>query len=630
MTGKLVSKVDPMRWSLNSCARQSYSVALVTLGIASLAALPIVVPVQAQEPDPNSDRFVAPTLPDNIPSEIESDSKISIPQPLQPEPTISEIPDRDVTIKQIVIEGITVSAIEKEVEQLKNKMNLEGMTLKLSELLYGTNDLDPCVPNSDPCIPNSLKALSDRITALYLGQNYFTSFATPKIVSIEDGSFMIQVTEGTLEIGRINTTGRLNEAYIRDRILRGVEQPLNFVQLENQLRLLRTDPRISNIEPTLKDAGAEEVDFGDLPDAGIPGRSILDVTIVEAPAYGGKVFIDNYSPPSIGSERMGIELFHRNLSGFGDHLFGSYTRSIPGASETIQVGYAAPLNALEGSLSLKATIHDNEIIQEPFDDLELEGEYQQYEIAYRQPLIRSIQEELALSFGFSFRHGQTFTFAGPTPFSIGPDTEGISRTSVLKFGQDYTRRDGQGSWAVRSQFNFGIGLFDATVNEDPIPDSRFFNWLLQAQRLQVINSNRKDLVILQADLQLSPDSLLPSEQFVIGGGQSVKGFRQNLRAGDNGLRFAIENRTTLMLSPRKEPVFQLAPFINLGTVWNSDNPNPQQDQTFIMGIGTGLIWQPISGLNARLDYAFPITEVDDRGTNAQDDGLYFSLSYGLN
>ena len=143
MTGKLVSKVDPMRWSLNSCARQSYSVALVTLGIASLAALPIVVPVQAQEPDPNSDRFVAPTLPDNIPSEIESDSKISIPQPLQPEPTISEIPDRDVTIKQIVIEGITVSAIEKEVEQLKNKMNLEGMTLKLSELLYGTNDLDP-------------------------------------------------------------------------------------------------------------------------------------------------------------------------------------------------------------------------------------------------------------------------------------------------------------------------------------------------------------------------------------------------------------------------------------------------------------------------------------------------------
>lgn len=49
-----------------------------------------------------------------------------------------------------------------------------------------------------------------------------------------------------------------------------------------------------------------------------------------------------------------------------------------------------------------------------------------------------------------------------------------------------------------------------------------------------------------------------------------------------------------------------------------------------MGIGTGLIWQPVSGLNARLDYAFPITEVDDRGTNAQDDGLYFSLSYGLN
>ena len=600
--------------------------AIILIPLAGIMALSIVAPGQAQEPDPNSDRFLAPDLPENLPNNLESEDGeklITVPTDTSPRPSeehIEAIPDRDITVQSIEIQGITEESIAIEVEKLKHEMGLEGMTLKLSEFMFGTSDSND----------RTLKTLSNRITELYVERDYFTSFATPIIVSIEEGKFAIQVTEGAIETVNIRRNGRLAEGYLRDRIMRGIQQPFSFVQLENQLRLLRTDPRISKVEPVLKDSGVEPVDSGRLPDAGIPGRSILEVTIVEAPAYGGKVFIDNYSPPSIGSERMGIELFHRNLSGFGDHLFGSYTRSVPGASETIQVGYAAPLNALEGSLSLKATIHDNEIIQEPFDDLELEGEYQQYEIAYRQPLIRSIQEELALSLGFSFRHGQTFTFAGPTPFSIGPDTEGISRTSVLKFGQDYTRRDGQGSWAIRSQFNLGIGLFDATVNEDPIPDSRFFNWLLQAQRLQVINSDRKDLVILQADLQLSPDSLLPSEQFVIGGGQSVKGFRQNLRAGDNGLRFAIENRTTLMLSPRKEPVFQLAPFINLGTVWNSDNPNPQQDQTFIMGVGTGLIWQPISGLNARLDYAFPITEVDDRGTNAQDDGLYFSLSYGLN
>jgi hemolysin activation/secretion protein len=84
---------------------------------------------------------------------------------------------------------------------------------------------------------------------------------------------------------------------------------------------------------------------------------------------------------------------------------------------------------------------------------------------------------------------------------------------VLKFGQDYIRRDLQGACValVRSQFNAGLGLFNATTNAGPVPDGRFFSWLGQVQRMGANN-----LLLAQAEVQLTPDSLLPSQQFVIG------------------------------------------------------------------------------------------------------------------
>lgn len=59
------------------------------------------------------------------------------------------------------------------------------------------------------------------------------------------------------------------------------------------------------------------------------------------------------------------------------------------------------------------------------------------------------------------------------------------------------------------------------------------------------------LLLIQADLQLTPDSLLPFQQFVIGGGQSVRGYRQNIRSGDNGFRVAIKDRFTVQLTQKQ-------------------------------------------------------------------------------
>ena len=171
-----------------------------------------------------------------------------------------------------------------------------------------------------------------------------------------------------------------------------------------------------------------------------------------------------------------------------------------------------------------------------------------------------------------------------------------------------------------------MGAFGATINAEPLPDGRFFSWQGQIQRVQVLTPDQ--LLIAQIDTQLTPNALLPIHQFTIGGGQSVRGFRQNARSADNGVKLSIEDRITIQRNAAGSQTLALAPFLDTGLVWNQqDNPNGLPNQNFLAGVGLGVIWQPIPKLNLRVDYGVPLVNLVDRGSNLQDSGLYFSVSY---
>ncbi len=462
-----------------------------------------------------------------------------------------------------------------------------------------------------------LERVAQAITKIYRDRGYITSQAkTPQgLPKIADEGIVgeIDVIEARLVKIKVEGRERLNLSYICNRIGLGVGTPFNFNQLEEQLRLLRLNPLFETLNASLRPTGKR-------------GESTLVISAIEANPLIVNLGVDNYSPPSVGSERWGVGLGSRNLTGLGDEILATYYRSTSGGSDNLDVTYRVPLNSMNGTLLLRAAPEWRRITQSPFDDLDIKGEKERYEISYRQPFVRTSREEFAFSLGFSYQDDETSLFDRPFSFTFGPD-EGKSRTRVIQFGQDYIRRDGDGAWSLRSQFNFGTGLFDATANSGSAPDGNFFAWLFQMQRVQVLGTN--NLLIISADLQLTPDPLLPNQQFIIGGGQSVRGYRQNVRAGDNGFRFSIEDRITLARNEDRE-VFQLAPFVDMGDVWNiSDNPNRLPSQTFLIGAGIGLLWEPLEDFRIRLDYGAPIIDLDDRGDNVQDNGFYFSVNYRL-
>lgn len=544
----------------------------------------------------------------NIPAQMEDLSVVQVMREQEIFPSSSEqIAQNDSqqvwTIKQIQVIGSTIfgaAEFEQIIKPLEGKQVTE----------------------------QQLREAASAITQLYLNGGYLNSRAA--FVRVSDDVAIIQVIEGSIGNLVIEGTERLQN-YVRARVELGLGTPLNVRKLEEQLRLLRNEPFFSNVEATLKPPQAEE---GGAPGQEGRGQSTLVVRVTEAPAFVGNVGIDNYVPPSTGPERFKLGLLYRNPTGLGDQISVGYRPRLQTWDGTyeLEFNYGVPLNPMNGTLGLRALIERNRIIEglPNISDFNIQGRSERYTIDYRQPLIRTPQEELALSAGFSYYNGQTFTFGDVgTPFGFGPNEDGLTITSVFTFGQDYVFREASGAWGVRSQFRFGTGLFDATSNPSPIPSGQFFSWLGQVQRLQVINPD--NFLIIQLDLQLTPDSLLPSEQFVIGGAQSVRGYRQNVMAGDNGLRFSIEDRITLVKNKSNDPVFVLAPFFDVGTIWNTPN-NPNNivaNQTVIAGLGLGFIWQPIEKLNIRLDYAPPLMNLNTRGSNIQDDGFYFSVDYGF-
>lgn len=362
------------------------------------------------------------------------------------------------------------------------------------------------------------------------------------------------------------------------------------------------------------------------------GESYLIIKVKKTRFFQANFSFDNSSPPSVGAERLRADLSIANLARIGDIFVTSFQAdpfhfSNKDGFNLLSLGYQIPLNPKNGILQLRLEARREKIVQDPFDKFDFRAKSELLELTYRQPLVRSYSNEFALSLGFAFQNGQTFVFNDtPFPFGIGPDKDGISRTSVIKFAQDYIHRGNSGTWVLRSQFSFGTGLFDATNNRNSIPDGNFISWLGQLQWLQQLGND--NLLIMQTDLQLTPDTLLPSQQYVIGGGQSLRGYRQNVRFGDNGFRFSLENRITLQRNEARKPTLQIAPFFDMGTVWNqSGNPNKLTGDNFLAGAGLGVLWQPFPQFNMRLDYAIPLVELRTRGDNLQDKGLYFSINY---
>ncbi|WP_052055321.1 ShlB/FhaC/HecB family hemolysin secretion/activation protein [Myxosarcina sp. GI1] len=447
------------------------------------------------------------------------------------------------------------------------------------------------------------------ITKLYTEEGYVNSGAYIPPQELDDGKVTIAVLEGELEAIEVRGTERLDPDYVRSRLETAADKPVNVESLLEALQLLRLDPLIASVSAELS-AGVRQ------------GTSLLDVKIEEADNFNVTTSFDNGRSPSVGTNRRAVGLNHRNLLGFGDEFSFGYANTE--GSDSFDFAYSFPFNALDGTVGLAYGFNFNEVIEDPFNALDIESESRYYELSLRQPIINRPNRELALGISFTRQESETLLLNTPFALSRGADENGETRISTIRLFQEFIERDDKKVLAFRSSFNIGIDAFDATSNADA-PDSIFFAWRGQSQWVRQLE--RDFVFLLRGDLQLATTGLVPLEQFRLGGFNSVRGYRQDLILGDNGLFASAELRIPVLRLGRTNGVIQLAPFFDLGTAWSSDDMAIDDD--FISAVGIGLVFRAGENFNARLDWGIPLVDIDTDSNSLQEDGIYFSIDYNF-
>jgi len=452
-----------------------------------------------------------------------------------------------------------------------------------------------------------LLQIRTKITELYIDRGYITSGAYLPEQDLQKGIVKIQIVEGGLAEIKVTGLTRLNEDYIKSRLAIATGKPLNRNRLLEALQLLQINPLIENISANLSPSLQA-------------GLNDLEVKVTEAPTFSLPITFDNSRTPSVGSERRQIQLNEANLTGLGDRLSLSYSNT--NGSNAFDVSYTIPFNPYNGTIGVSFGTSASNVIEPPFNILDITSNSRNYELTLRQPVLQNAVQDLALGLSLSHRQSSASLLSGLIPFpSLGADVDGQTRVTALRFFQEYVQRNEETVFAARSQISLGLNAFGSTINLTA-PDSQFVSWRGQTQYVRLLAP--ETLLLLRTDLQLSDRPLLSQEQISFGGQDNLRGYRQDALLSDNGLLLSAEMRIPVARMPEISGLLQLVPFCDFGTVWNHQaetNPDPST----LASLGMGLRFQMSDRLTIRLDLGIPLSRILAEKKTLQENGIYFSI-----
>ena len=581
---------------------------LTTISLLCLFSLAEIIwlsknPLQAQ--------ILLPTLPNNLPQTDEDTVVGQIPQPPKPKPS-TPLPKAPTPPVELLIPTAPSPSSEPEIpanDQTKitvKRFNFTGSTI------FTDAELNQVIQEylNRPLSFAELLQARTAITQFYVEQGYVTSGAYIPPQTIEDGTVTINIVEGRIDEIKVSVEGKLTPNYVRDRLKIDTGPPLNSNRLLEALQILQLNPIIGRISAELSSGTS-------------PGSSILDVEVSVADTFTPEIILDNGRNPQVGSFRRGFQLEDKNLFGYGDTAKLWYLNT--DGTNDVDVAYNIPVNAYNGEVGLEYRYVSAEVVEEPFDELDINSDYQKYRLSYRQPVYQSPTQEFILGLAFDHQTSQSrLGDFGGFP-SRGTDDEGRTRISSLRFSQEWTGRGETQVIAARSEFSVGVDLFNPTTTfnqgiDSDVPGSDYFLWRGQVQWVKLLAPNT--LFVVRGDIQVADRPVVALEQFGLGGLGSVTGYRQNFLLTDSGVFGAAE--VNLPVYTQGDHLLQVIPFVNVGNGWNAgSSPNP--DKQTLASVGLGLQYRYSDRVSARIDWGIPLVPVRKVDTTLQDNGIIFSV-----
>ncbi len=538
----------------------------------------------------------AQTIPDTIPgpsdpTRIEQrfeqpPAPQSVPEPELPAPEQAPPPEQAETIRfglaDVALEGATVFPME-ELKPLW--ADLLGRDVSLAQIYD----------------------LRDRITALYRNEGYVLSQAVIPAQRIRGGVVRLEVVEGYIDkvIFEGDYTDRLG---LLEEMAEKIKasRPLRMKVMERYVMLADDLPGMT--VRTVLEAS---------PDA--PGGSDLTFTMERAP-FNGSLSADNRGTRSIG--RMQFV-----SAATAEDQYGAFDRTVvqgivaQEAEELryVDVAHTLPITSEGTTLTFGARRSWSEPGAE-VKPLDLDSLTTGVRVGVSHPFLRSRSQTLRADLGFTARQSRSTILSRP---------QSEDRLRVLSASLSYDIADGwEGSNIVQATVSKGLDVLGATRTGTPGLTreggrSDFIKYNLVLQRNQPVTDQL--VLVAAAEGQYSPDRLLSSEEFGVGGKTYGRAFDGSEISGDLGASGRLE--AMLSLPPWQEEWLnhsQVYGFTDYGWIWNHETGTRHGRQA-LASYGAGLRFGLLERLDGSVELAFPMLR-DASATNDRGPRVFFSLS----
>lgn len=369
-------------------------------------------------------------------------------------------------------------------------------------------------------------ALRD-VTHLYIDHGYVTSRAyVPQQDIRKTRVLRLLVVEGTLSDiylnGRkVDHSGSLATAFpgLIGRVvnIRDIEQGLD------QMNRLEVNDAKSAMLPGPKD-----------------GTSILNIENHPGKPWHASFGNNNMGQESTGFSRSSASFGFDNLLGVNDQWGLSYEHSGPdypwgndgkGYSNSYSGNFSVPYGY--STISLNGSWYQYESsVEGNFGSLETSGNSGQAGLGIDRVVFRDKDSITTVRSGLTYK--QTNNFLLGNLIEVGS-----RKYTVGDLGISHSRRMFGGIWVFDASYDRGLGLFDAIDAGDPgagDADPRFskFNATISVTQPFNLADRQFELTSLLSG-QYSPDNLLGAEQISLGSYSNVRGTRESVLFGNNGM-----------------------------------------------------------------------------------------------
>jgi hemolysin activation/secretion protein len=505
---------------------------------------------------------------------------------------------------------------------LPSQVEISGHVITVRKIAFRGNLSIPSTDLEDvaasyvgrPINEADIEELRQKLTRFYIARGYVSSGALLRNNAFIDTTLTYDIVEGKLDDIRVQGLERLQESYVIDRLNVNTATALNIDKLRDRFTLLLGDPLFERMNARLIPGTRQ-------------GAAILDIDVVRALPYQLNIYSNNYRPPSIGADSLGLSGWVRNLTGYGDVLEVDLQCALQHTeSQRTDLVWRMPINAHGTHVSLELYHGLSSVLEEPMRALKIESILDTQDIGLSQILHETLNHKLSLGLNYVARKNRSKLMDEPFSFVPG-EPEGVTEAKTWRFWQEYAYRSENQVFALRSTFSATRNNLEdiswLPPNNIIQPDHRYLFWLGQAQYAHQIASNGAQ-IILRGNIQHTSDRLLALDRLSVGGVNTVRGYLENQLIRDQGGSMSIELDYPIYQGSATGLSASLIPFYDFGKGWNKNEP---ADRLRSFGLATRVRWQGF-----KLDFAVA-KRLEDTNTlytgTLQDKGIHLQLGYNF-